>query len=163
MGLRTLKRRRRESKTDYKVRKILLESGLPRIVVRMSNRYFVLQEVESNEAQDKVILTVSSKDLLKNGWDKKNNGSLKSIPVGYLTGLLMAKKLEGNKRYVVDIGMTRTKKGGRIFAVVKGLVDGGLNINVNEKIFPSEDRLLGEHLKDDVKKNFIKVREGLNK
>ncbi|MBU3923871.1 MAG: hypothetical protein KJ592_03065, partial [Nanoarchaeota archaeon] len=27
------------------------------------------------------------------------------------------------------------------------LIDGGLDINANEKVFPSEDRLMGEHTK----------------
>jgi len=80
MGLRTIKRRRRENKTDYKARRILLTSGLPRIVVRRTNKYYILQAVESDEAQDKVLATITSKDLLKNGWDAKAGGSLKSIP-----------------------------------------------------------------------------------
>ncbi len=153
MGLRTEKRRRTECKTDYKARKNLLVSGLPRIVVRRTNKYFILQAVESHEAQDKVLVTITSKDLLKNGWDKKKIGSLKSTPAGYLTGILMAKKLKSGK-YIVDLGMTRTRKGCRAFAVVKGLIDGGLDVSANEKVFPSEDRLLGEHagIKDMVNK-----------
>ena len=158
MGLRTQKKRRRENRTDYKARRILLVSGLPRIVVRRTNKYFILQSVESVEAQDKVLITVSSKDLLKNGWDKKKSGSLKGISAGYLTGMLMAKKLKKTK-YIVDLGMARTEKGGRVFAVVAGLIEGGADIPANNKVFPSEDRLMGEHceLKDMVKK----VKEGL--
>jgi len=160
MGLRTLKRRRRENKTDYKSRRILLTSGLPRIVVRRTNKYFILQAVESHEAQDKVIATITSKDLLKNGWDSKMEGSLKSIPAGYLTGLSFAKKL-GKGKYIMDLGMTRTLKGSRIFSVVKGLVDGGLDIPVNEVVFPSEERLSGEHLKDGLKDMIAKVKGAL--
>jgi len=161
MGLRTLKRRRREGRTDYKLRTGLLKSGMPRIVVRRTNKYFVVQAVESFEAQDKVVATVSSKELLKNGWDEKKGGSLKSIPAGYLTGLLAAKKIDGKKKYIVDLGMARTISGSRVFGVVKGLVDGGVDIEANEKVFPSEDRLSGEHLKDDVKSMITKVKEGL--
>ncbi len=161
MALRTIKRRRRENKTDYKARRILLTSGLPRIVVRRTNKYFILQSVESDEAQDKVTATITSKDLLKSGWDAKKGGSLKSVPAGYLTGMLMAKKL-GNGKYIVDLGMARTLKGGRVFSVVKGLIDGGLDIPANEKVFPSEDRLNGEHLKDDVKVMIAKVKGALN-
>ncbi len=157
MGLRTLKRRRRENKTDYKARRLLLSSGIPRIVVRRTNKYFIIQAVESHEAQDKIIATVTSKELSRNGWDKKMGGSLKSIPAGYLTGILMAKKV-GKGEYIMDLGMSRTLKGSRVFSVVKGLIDGGLNIPVNEKIFPSEDRLNGEHLKDNVKNMIVKVR-----
>ena len=160
MSKRTIKRRRRENKTDYKARRILLTSGIPRIVIRRTNKYFVLQAVESIEAQDKITATITSKDLLKNGWDAKMGGSLKSIPAGYLTGLLMAKKLNGGK-YIVDLGMARTLAGSRVFAVVKGLIDGGLDISANEKVFPSEERLNGEHLKDEVKSMIVKVKGGL--
>lgn len=159
-GLRTLKKRRRENKTDYKARRILLESGIPRIVVRITNKHFIIQAVESHEAQDKVLTTVTSKDLLKNGWDKKKAGSLKSIPAGYLTGMLMAKKL-GKGKFIMDLGMNRTLSGGRIFSVVKGLIDGGLEISANEKVFPSEERLNGEHLSEDMKSMISKVRGGL--
>jgi len=160
VGLRTMKRRRKENKTDYKLRTGLLKSGIPRIVVRRTNKYFILQAVESVEAQDKVIATVTSKDLLKNGWDAKAGGSLKSIPAGYLTGILMAKKL-GKGKFIMDLGMARTGAGSRVFAVVKGLIDGGLDISANEEVFPSEERLNGEHLKDDVKAMISKVRGGL--
>jgi large subunit ribosomal protein L18 len=124
----------------------------------MTNKHFILQAVESHEAQDKVLATITSRSLLKNGWDKKKKGSLKSIPAGYLTGILMAKKL-GKGKYIMDLGMARTGKGGRVFAVVAGLVEGGLDIPANEKVFPSEERLMGEHagLKDMV----TKVKGGL--
>ncbi|MCD4770798.1 50S ribosomal protein L18 [archaeon] len=158
MGLRTEKRRRRENKTDYKARRILLVSGVPRIVVRSTNKYFILQVVESVEAQDKVLMTVTSKELLKNGWDKKKAGSLKGISAGYLTGILMAKKL-GKGKYIMDLGMARTRKGGRVFAVVAGLIEGGLDIPANDKVFPAEDRLMGEHVK--IRDMVEKVKGGL--
>lgn len=158
MGLRTQKRRRRENKTDYKARRILLTSGVPRIVVRMTNKHFILQAVESHAAQDKVIATITSKDLLKNGWDAKKKGSLKSIPAGYLTGMLMAKKL-GKGNYIMDLGMARTRKGGRIFSAVAGLIEGGLDIPANDKVFPGEDRLNGEH--NELKDMVVKVKGGL--
>lgn len=157
-GLRTLKKRRRESKTDYKARRIMLTSGMPRIVIRRTNKYFILQAVESIEAQDKVLATITSKDLLNNGWDKKFAGSLKSIPAGYLTGMLMAKKLGKSGEYIVDLGMARAFKGTRVFAVVKGLIDGGLEIPASEEVFPSEERLTGEHMSDEVKANITKVK-----
>jgi large subunit ribosomal protein L18 len=151
-------RRRRENKTDYKNRLNLLKSGKDRIVIRKTNKYVVVQAVNSNEAQDKVIAGVSSKALLNNGWDKKFEGSLKSTPACYLTGLLLAKKL-GKGEFIIDMGMARNKAGNRIYAVVRGLIDGGLKIPASEKVFPSEDRLNGEHLKDDLKKVIGKVKE----
>ena len=58
----------------------------------------------------------------------------------------------------MDLGMIRTLKGSRVFAVVKGLIDGGLDIPANESVFPSEERLNGEHLKDEVKAMITKVK-----
>jgi large subunit ribosomal protein L18 len=158
-GLRTQKLRRKEGKTDYKLRLNLLKSNKPRIVIRRTNKYFILQTVESVEAKDKVTKTLTSKELIKNGWDAKAAGSLKSVPAGYLTGKLFAKDLDKKTEYIIDLGMTRTIDGNRAFAVLKGLVDGGANINVNEKVFPSEERINGEHLKDDVKTMVSKVAE----
>jgi len=160
MGLRTMKRRRRENKTDYKSRLNLLKSGIPRIVVRRTNKYFILQAVESVEAQDKILATITSKDLLKNGWDSKNGGSLKSISAGYLTGILMAKKL-GKGKYIVDLGMARTSSASRVFAVIKGLIEGGLDIPANEEAFPTEERLNGAHLKEGLADMIAKVKEKL--
>jgi large subunit ribosomal protein L18 len=151
MARRTIKKRRLENKTDYKLRMSLLKSGTPRIVIRRTNKYFIVQAVESSEAQDKVTMSVTSKDLIKSGWDAKKAGSLKSIPAGYLTGLLLAKKLKKGK-FIIDLGMARTLSGSRVFSVVKGLIDGGLDISANEKAFPTEERLNGEHLKEDVSK-----------
>jgi large subunit ribosomal protein L18 len=162
MAKRTLKRRRRENKTDYKLRLNLLKSGTPRIVIRRTNKYFVAQIVESDEAQDKIIAGVNSKDLLKNGWDAKMAGSLKSIPAGYLTGLLLAKKV-GKGSFIMDLGMARTLPKSRVFAVIKGLIDGGLDIPANKKSFPTEERLGGEHMKPELKEMIIKVKGGLLK
>ncbi|MEA3248481.1 MAG: 50S ribosomal protein L18 [Nanoarchaeota archaeon] len=161
MGKRTLKRRRRENRTDYKTRQLLLLSKVPRIVVRITNKYFILQAVDSMEAQDKVIVTITSKELLKNGWDSNAKGSLKSIPAGYLTGLLFAKKLKGGK-YIVDLGMVRTIAGSRAFAVVNGLVDGDLNISANKSVFPSKERLNGEHLKNELKDMISNVHKNVS-
>lgn len=160
MVKRTLKRRRLENKTDYKLRLNLLKSDSPRIVIRRTNKYFIVQVVESSSAQDKVSLTITSKDLLKQGWSESNKGSLKSIPAGYLIGILAAKKI-GKGKFIIDLGMTRTLSGSRCFSVVKGLIDGGLDISADEKAFPSEDRLNGVNLKEDLSKMVEGVKSKL--
>ncbi len=156
--MRTIKKRRQESKTDYKLRLSLLKSGKPRIVIRRTNKYFIVQVIESHEAKDKAIAGITSKELLKNNWNKKYSGSLKSIPAGYLTGLLFAKKLKKGE-FIIDLGMARTIKGSRVFSVVKGLIDGGLKINADKKAFPSQERLNGEHLKPELKEMIEKIKE----
>jgi len=160
MSLRTLKRRRLECKTDYKLRLGLLKSNFPRIVIRRTNKYFIVQVVESNEAQDKIVFGITSKELLNYGWDKKSNGSLKSIPAGYLTGMIVANKMK-NGEYIVDLGMAKNHKGGRLFSVIAGLTDGGLNIHANKDVFPSKERISGEHLKPEIVKLVNTVKEKL--
>ena len=67
-------------------------------------------------------------------------------------------------RYVIgkkSTGMTKTLAGSRIFSVVKGLADGEAKINVNKKVFPSDERVKGEHLKDDMKAMISKVEASL--
>ena len=74
--------------------------------------------------------------------------------------MLFAKKLGGGK-YIIDIGMIRSISGSRIFSVIKGLIDGGLEISANEKVFPSEERLRGEHLNPELKDMISKIKEKL--
>ncbi len=155
--MRTEKRRRRECKTDYKLRMGLLKSSKPRIVIRRTNRYVVVQAIESFEAQDKVIKGVSSKDLIAKGWDEKSAGSLKSVPACYLTGMLLAKELK-TKDFIIDLGMAKNIAGNRNYAVVKGLIDGGLNINANPESLPSDERVNGEHMAENVQKIITKVK-----
>jgi large subunit ribosomal protein L18 len=159
--LRIPKRRRRQNKTDYKARLCLLKSEDPRIVIRITNKYFILQSVESKRAKDAVKLTLTSKELLKQGLDKKYSGSLKSLPAGYLTGLLFAKKLD-KSQYIIDLGMIRNVSGSRVYAVLNGLYDGGAKIKVNKEVFPSKERINGEHLNEDTKKAFNKLLEKLS-
>ena len=47
------------------------------------------------------------------------------------------------------------------YEFIKGLVDGGLDISANDKVFPSKERLDGEHLKENVKLMITKVKEKL--
>ena len=155
---KTPKKRQRLGKTSYKKRIGLLKSGLGRVVVRKTNKYLIVQYVESDEAKDKVIEAYSSKDLLKHGWKKEKTGSLKSIPAAYLTGKLLGKKISG-KKVILDIGLQRSISGSRLFAVLKGLVDSGVDIAYDKKAFPSEDRIHGKHLKEDIQK-MIKEVEG---
>ena len=155
--MRTEKRRRRECKTDYKLRMGLLKSSKPRIVIRRTNKYVVVQAIESFEAQDKVIKGISSKDLIAKGWDEKLAGSLKSIPACYLAGMLLAKEVK-TKDFIIDLGMAKNIAGNRNYAVVKGLIDGGLNINANPESLPSDERINGEHMSEDAQKIITKVK-----
>lgn len=143
--MRELKLRRRfENKTDYKARLALLKSGLPRIVVRKTNKYVITQIIGSKEAQDFVICSVNSKELKKYGW----NLSLKNIPASYLTGFLLGTIAKKNKveKAILDLGLQRSTKGSKIYAVLKGCIDAGIDVTCSKDILPSEDRIKGKHL-----------------
>jgi len=161
--MRTTKKRRIEKKTDYKARLILLKGRKPRVVIRKTNKYIIAQYVQSEESKDKVILGISSKDLLEHGWEKEKAGSLKSIPAGYLTGLLLGTKIHAKSKeeVILDLGLIRNVKKSRVYAVLNGLVDSGIKIKHNKSVFPDEKRIKGEHLKNKI--NFEKIKENILK
>ena len=139
---RTIRRRRAEGKTDYKSRLALLKSEKPRLVVRKSNRYITAQIVSTDVAQDKIIITVTSKDLLSKGWPKELSGSLKSIPAAYLTGFLLGKLAKGKvKEAILDIGLNRNVHKSRMYAALKGALDAGLNVPHNEAALSSIEEI----------------------
>ncbi len=141
---RTIKRRRKEGKTDYKARFALLKTGRPRIVVRKTNRYIIAQLVSSDQAQDKVIASANSKELLAHGWPKERAGSLKNLQASYLTGVLLSNKIkneENAKEIIFDIGLHRNVKKSRIYAFLKGLIDSGIKIAHSPDILPDEKKL----------------------
>jgi large subunit ribosomal protein L18 len=140
--MKSIRRRRLENKTDYKARLELLKSGRARLVARKSNRFIIAQIVVSDIAQDKVIATVNSKELLTKGWPKEQMGSLKSLPAAYLTGALLAVKVKKQiKEAILDAGMYRNVKKSRIYAVVKGMNESGVKIPCSQESMPSEEDL----------------------
>ena len=151
------KRRRMEFKTNYSKRLKLLKGNLPRLVIRKTNKYITLQIIESKDAQDRVIYSSSTKELLKNGWPKEKQGSLKSISASYLAGLLLGKKSNKLKgRVIVDTGLIPSTTGSRIYAAIKGAADSGMEINYDKKIMPSIERIEGKAQKLDVIFNKVK-------
>ncbi len=136
---RSVRKRRLEAKTDYKSRLELLKSGKPRIVIRKTNRYLVVQVVVSELAQDRVVFGTSSKVLLTKGWPENLAGSLKGLPAAYLTGLYVGKQVKGKiKEAIIDLGMHRNIQKSRVYAVVKGVVDSGLAIAHGEEALPTD-------------------------
>ncbi len=138
---RTLRKRRKESRTDYKARLHLLSSGKERVVFRKSNRYLIGQIVASNIAQDKVLYNTNTKDLLAYGWPEKLSGSLKSLPAAYLLGCLLASKSKEIRSGILDIGLLKHVPKSRIYAFVKGLKDSGFDIPCDDNVLPDEKQM----------------------
>ncbi len=135
-------RRRREQKTDYQSRRILATSEKPRFVIRVSNKGILTQVVKAEIIGDKILTQAASKELVsKYGWQASGN----SIPAGYLLGLIAGHKAikDGVETAYLDLGLKRPTKGSKIFAVVKGAIDAGLNIPCDSDIIPPPERLNG--------------------
>lgn len=157
---RTIKRRRSEAKTDYNARLSLLMSKSARLVIRKTNNYIIAQIVKSDIAQDSVIVGVSSKDLLQHGWPTSHAGSLRSLAAAYLTGLLLAEKAKTSvKNAILDMGMQRNVKGSRIFATLRGFIDGGISVPHNPTSLPDDKRI--EH-NARTREIFIKMKGTLH-
>jgi large subunit ribosomal protein L18 len=143
-------KRRLDKKTDYKKRLRLLYSKKMRLVIRKSLNQIRAQVVEFNMKGDKTIVSASSQELKKFGWE----GSTDNIPSAYLTGLLIGKKSLSKKinSVVLDIGHQASIKGSRVYAVLKGASDAGLSIPHSPDILPSEERIKGKHIVDYAEK-----------
>lgn len=137
-------RRKRDGRTDYRKRLKLLLSKTPRLVVRCSGKNIIAQVVGYAPDGDRILASVHSRDIRKIGWGA-NRGN---IPTAYLVGLLIANKAKkaGIERCVLDIGKTPSVKGSRVYALVKGAVDSGLEIPVDDSVFPNDDRISGRHI-----------------
>jgi len=155
------KKRRQQNKTNFHKRLILLKGKSPRLVVRKTNKYIILQIVTSENAQDRTIFSANTKELLKFGWPKENSGSLKSIPAAYLGGYLIGKKAkELKEKVILDMGLIPSTAGSKIYSAVKGFKDSGKKISFDEKIIPSEERISGKDSKID-SKIFNKIKEAI--
>jgi len=143
-------RRRREHKTNYHKRLILLKGNLPRLVVRKTNRYIILQIIESKHAQDKVLYSANTKELIKLGWPEDRKGSLKSVSAAYLGGFLLGSKVKKlDKKIILDSGLIPSTKGSKVYAAVMGVIDSGIEINADEKIMPPKEITEGKNTKID--------------
>jgi large subunit ribosomal protein L18 len=83
-----------------------------------------------------------------------------NLPAAYLTGLILGKKAtKANvKEIVLDIGLNPATKGNRIFALAKGVLDSGIKVPLSEDVVPSEDRIKGAHISEEVAQEFEKIK-----
>jgi large subunit ribosomal protein L18 len=120
-------RRRREGKTDYQARKAMVISGRNRLVARPSLNNAQAQIIIAKPIGDMVLAAASSRELVKKyGW-KAATGN---IPAAYLTGLLCGLKAKqaGINEAILDIGMVIPTKGQRVFAILHGVLDAGVEV-----------------------------------
>ena len=142
-------KRRRSGATNYKKRLALLKSGPPRLVVRKTNCYIIAQVLNYAPEGDVVIAAANSSELGKVGW----GFSKKNLCAAYLTGLLIAQKAKKKNvaEAIFDIGLQSNVHGGRVFAVLKGALDGGMKIAHEDVVLPSAERISGKHIENYAK------------
>jgi len=177
--IQTKPRRRRQGKTDYFARRRLVcqdknkyDQKKYRLVVRRTNRKFILQIVYSNMNGDVVMTAAESTELTQHGL----NAGLTNFAAAYCTGLLIARRHlkkvgladlykpndEINGEYFnvderpdddkrpfkahLDVGIQRTTTGARVFGALKGASDGGLNVPHSTKRFPGYSRAKTEEV-----------------
>jgi len=143
-------RRRREGRTDYSKRLMLLKSGKLRLVVRKSLNYIRAQIIEYDKTGDKTVASAVSSELRGLGW----KFACDNLPAAYLTGMLIGKKAKNKniEEVVLDAGLYPSTKGSRIYAVVKGVLDSGVHVPHSEEMLPSDERITGKHIADQNEK-----------
>jgi len=157
-----------------------------RMIVRFSNKDICCQIAYAKICGDVVVTAAYAHELPRFGVKV----GLTNYAAAYCTGLLLArrhlKKLKLDQAYegvtdvtgetynvesqegqpgafrcCLDVGLTKTTTGARIFGAMKGAVDGGLDIPHSEKRFPGYDaeskkydpathkaRIFGQHVAD---------------
>lgn len=115
-----------------------------------------MQVVEYQPDGDHVIFGVTSRRLEKMGW--KHSG--KNTPAAYLTGLILGKEAvkKGVGKAFLDLGLQSPIKGSKLYAALKGAIDGGLDVPTNGEVFPNEERIAGKHISDNLETSFNKIK-----
>lgn len=132
-----------------------------RLIVRISNRDITCQIAYAKIEGDRIVCAAYSHELPRYGI----KAGLTNYAAAYCTGLLVARRIlrklgldslyagqtnvDGGEylvepvndgpaafRCYLDVGLTRTSTGARVFGAMKGAVDGGLNIPHSVKRFP---------------------------
>jgi large subunit ribosomal protein L18 len=137
-------KRRRKGLTDYYLRTRLLRSGLPRAVVRISNKHVRVSVVSSRPTGDLVVASAFSRELKKFGWSFSFNNTPAAYLTAYLAGLRCLKKSVSEG--ILDAGLHKPTKGGRIYAACSGLLDAGFKVRVEPSMLPGESRIKGGHI-----------------
>lgn len=140
---RVVLKRRRQHKTDYRKRKIMVLSKVSRFTVRGSLANMTAQLVDAFPIGDRTLATAHSRELAVYGW----RAPCGNIPAAYLTGLLLGFKAQALNVHaaIPDIGLRRSSPGARVFAAIKGATDAGLALPCGD-VLPDEARLRGEHI-----------------
>lgn len=152
-------RRRREGRTDYRVRAKLLRSGKARAVVRKTLNQTIVQFILPDKSGDRILAAAQSNELKEHGWSAGTG----NLPAAYLTGFLAGRRASarGVKEAVLDIGTQRPSHGGRVFAALQGLLDSGVAVPHSAEVLPAKERVRGAHIGPEIPNQFDIVKTKL--
>jgi large subunit ribosomal protein L18 len=139
-------RRKRKGLTNYRKRLKILSSNKPRLVVRRSLKNIQAAIVEYNKEGDVIRVSAHSSNLKKFGWVYGTG----NLPAAYLVGFLVGKRAKNAKfnDVIFDMGLNKSVKGCRVYAVLAGALDAGLNVPHSKEVLPSKERIMGKHIMD---------------
>lgn len=117
-----------------------------------------VQIIDYKGQGDVVLVSATSKEIIKKGWQ----GYGRNVTAAYLVGLLCGIKAQekGIKEVVLDSGLYVSTNGSVIYAALKGALDSGLNVPHSDVHFPTEERIKGTHLKKGAD-SFEKVKTSI--
>ncbi|XP_025112782.1 60S ribosomal protein L5-like [Pomacea canaliculata] len=150
-----------------------------RFIVRLTNKDVICQVAYARIEGDVIVCAAYSHELPRYGLKV----GLTNYAAAYCTGLLLARRLlkklkldgiysgkevadgeeycvedqdgqPGAFRAYLDVGLTRTTTGARVFGALKGAVDGGLDIPHSTKRFPGYDAETQQY-NAEVHRNYI--------
>lgn len=122
-----------------------------RFVIRVTNTDVICQVIYAKIQGDFILASAYAHELPNYGVKV----GLSNYAAAYCTGLLCARRVltnlgldktefneeEGPRSFkaCLDVGLARTSTGAKVFAAMKGAVDGGLNVPHSDKRFPGFD------------------------
>jgi large subunit ribosomal protein L5e len=151
-----------------------------RFVVRITNKDVICQIFSSDLTHDVCLASAYAHELKRYGITL----GLTNYAAAYATGLLLARRVnvkygldkeyEGNTnidgadfnveagperapfKALLDVGLTRTTTGARVFGALKGACDGGIDVPHKDRRFPGSKREEGEWVADpEVHRKYI--------
>merc|ERR1719383_1435906 len=156
------------------------------MIVRFTNKDIITQIAYARLEGDYIVCAAYSHELPRYGVKV----GLTNYAAAYCTGLLLARRLlnkfnldkiyegttdvngeyfceedkddgPGAFRCCLDVGLARTSTGAKVFAAMKGAVDGGLDIPHSEKRFPGYDNEANELNADALEGMYTKAHAAI--
>ena len=91
------------------------------------------------------------------------DASRKSVPACYLAGFALATSAlsKGHSEAILDIGLAASTPGNRVYAALRGMADAGMEIPHSDTVLPSDERVNGEHIGENISKAVAATKKSI--